>query len=88
MLFGPAGPGHAPSGLPGSVAVVVLRTLRLTTYDYQAICWKQSLRKNTKYAWKHSNGAAHVWSGDAVNYFASLADEQYDAIRAEYRELR
>lgn len=35
----------------------------LTTYDYQAICWKESLRDNTKYAWKHSNGVAHVWSG-------------------------
>lgn len=36
---------------------------RLTTYDYQAICWRESLRENTKYAWKHSNSVAHVWSG-------------------------
>lgn len=56
----------------------------LTTYDYQAICWKESLREDTKYAWKHSNGAAHVWSGDAVTYLASLPDERYDSIRAEY----
>lgn len=61
---------------------------KLTTYDYQAVCWKESLRENTKYAWKHSNGVAHVWSGNAVSYFASLPDEQYDAIRAEYREHR
>ena len=59
---------------------------KLTTYDYQAICWKESLRENTKYAWKHSNGVTHVWSGDAVSYLASLTDKQYDAIRAEYRE--
>jgi len=61
---------------------------KITTYDYQAICWKESLRENTKYAWKHSNGVAHVWSGDAVSYLASLTDEQYDAIRTEYREHR
>jgi hypothetical protein len=59
---------------------------KLTTRDYQAICWKQSLREDTRYAWKHSNGVAHVWSGDAVSYLGSLTDEQYDAVRAEYRE--
>lgn len=32
----------------------------LTTYDHQALCWKESLRDNTKYAWKHSNAASHV----------------------------
>jgi EC042_2821-lke REase/Protein of unknown function (DUF3644) len=57
----------------------------LTTYDYQAICWKEEMRNNTKYAWKHSNGTSHVWSGDAVTFFASLADEQYDQVRAEYK---
>ena len=59
---------------------------RLTTYDYQAICWRQSLRENAKYAWKHSSGASHVWSSEAVNYLASLTDEQYLAIRSEYQE--
>lgn len=44
---------------------------QLTTYDHQAICWKESLRDNPKYAWKHSNGATHVWSGDAVNHLVS-----------------
>lgn len=57
----------------------------LTSYDLQAVCWKESLRKNDKYAWKHSNAASHVWSGDAVSYLASKSDEQYDAIRLEYR---
>jgi hypothetical protein len=56
----------------------------LTTYDHQAVCWKESLRDNAKYAWKHSNGATHVWSGDAVTHLASLTDAQYDAARAEY----
>lgn len=60
----------------------------LTTYDYRAVCWKQPLREDTRYAWKHSNGAAHVWSGDAVAYLASLADETYDAIRAEYQDRK
>lgn len=59
---------------------------QLTTYDHQAICWKESLRENKKYAWKHSNGASHVWSGDALSYLASLSDNQYDEIRAQYRE--
>lgn len=59
---------------------------KLTTYDYQAICWKESLRENTKYAWKHSSGASHVWSGDAVSYLAAITDDQFDSIRAQYRE--
>lgn len=57
----------------------------VTTYDHQAICWKESLRENSKYAWKHSSGASHVWSGDALSYLASLSDERYDAIRTDYR---
>ncbi len=57
---------------------------QLTTYDHQAICWKESLRDNPKYAWEHSNGAMHVWSGDAVSRLASLSDERYDKVRAEY----
>lgn len=59
---------------------------KITTYDHQAICWKESLREDTKYAWKHSNGASHVWSGDAVSHLASLTDRQYDELRAAYRE--
>jgi len=59
---------------------------KVTTYDHQAVCWKEGLRDNSKYAWKHSNGATHVWSGDAVTYLASLTDQQYDDFRTEYRE--
>lgn len=61
---------------------------KLTTYDHQALCWKESLRDNTKYAWKHSNGASHVWSGDAISYLASLGDEKLEALRAEYGAYR
>nr|WP_306270739.1 DUF3644 domain-containing protein [Ornithinimicrobium sp. HY1793] len=57
---------------------------KLTSYDVQVICWKESLRDNTKYAWKHSNGASHVWSGDALSYLASLSDERYNALRSEF----
>lgn len=60
----------------------------LTTYDYQAICWKENLKDDTKYAWKHSNGASHVWSGDAVNYLSSLSDNYYNNVRAEYGGYR
>lgn len=58
---------------------------KLTTYDYQAMCWKEGLRENTKFAWKHSNAASHVWSGDAIRYLASLSDEHYERVRAAYR---
>lgn len=58
----------------------------ITSYDHQAICWKESLRTNTTYAWKHSSGASYVWSGDAVSYLTSLTDDRYDALRADYRE--
>ena len=49
------------------------------------MCWKEGLRDDSKFAWKHSNGATHVWSVDALNYLASLTDQQYDDVRAEYR---
>jgi hypothetical protein len=57
----------------------------LNTHDYQVICWKENLKDNEKYAWKHSNAATHVWSGDAVSYLSSLDDDHYDKSRAEYR---
>ncbi|RIT43480.1 DUF3644 domain-containing protein [Mycobacteroides abscessus] len=57
----------------------------LTTYDHQAVCWKDNLRDNPTLAWKHSNGASHVWSGEAVSYLASLSDAAYDAARTEYK---
>ncbi|MGX1575960.1 DUF3644 domain-containing protein [Cellulosimicrobium funkei] len=57
----------------------------LTTYDYQAICWKEDLRSNTKYAWRHSNSASHVWSGEAITYLASLPDSHYDNVRDDYK---
>lgn len=60
----------------------------LTTYDHQVICWKEGLREESKYAWKHSNGASHVWSGAAMSYLASLTDHQYDAARADYGKYR
>lgn len=60
----------------------------LTSYDIQAICWKEALRENARYAWKHSNGASHVWSGDALSYLASVPDQRYDDVRAEYSAQR
>ncbi|MFE4227954.1 DUF3644 domain-containing protein [Arthrobacter sp. NPDC056886] len=57
----------------------------LTSYDYQVICWKENLKNNAQYAWKHSNVTSHVWSGDAVSYLASLTDDHYDQLRAEYQ---
>jgi hypothetical protein len=61
---------------------------KLTSHDHQAICWKESLRSDTKYAWKHSNSMTAVWSGDAVSHLSGLTDEYYDQIRQEYREYR
>jgi hypothetical protein len=57
----------------------------LTTYDYQAMCWKEDLRSDTKYAWRHSNSASHVWSGEAIMYLASLPDSHYDSVRDGYK---
>lgn len=57
----------------------------LTSYDHQALCWKEGLRDDQRMAWKHSNGATHVWSGDAVSHMAGLDDSYYDEVRGEYR---
>ncbi|NDL57017.1 hypothetical protein [Phytoactinopolyspora mesophila] len=59
---------------------------RLNSYDHQAICGKDNLRDDKRYAWKHSNSASHVWSGETVAYLVSLSDEQYDKARAAYSE--
>ncbi|BAD59858.1 hypothetical protein NFA_50060 [Nocardia farcinica IFM 10152] len=58
---------------------------RLTSYDYQVPCWKEKLRDNPKYAWKHEHSPTYLWSGDAVSYLAGLDDEVYDQARADYR---
>lgn len=57
----------------------------LTTYDLQVISWKESLRENKKYAWRHSVAATYVYSGEAVSYLSSISDDRYDEVRAEYR---
>lgn len=58
---------------------------KLTSYDHQVLCWKEGLRDDLKYAWRHSEAGSHVWSGDAVAYLSSLTDDHYDEIRREYR---
>lgn len=56
----------------------------LNSYDYQAVCWKEGLRGNSKYAWKHRNGGSYDWSGDAIAFFVAKSDSYYAAVRAEY----
>lgn len=58
----------------------------LTTHDHQVLCWKEHLRDNPRMAWKHSNSATYVWSGDAVRHMVDLTDEHYEEVRGEYRE--
>ncbi|WP_032385956.1 DUF3644 domain-containing protein [Rhodococcoides fascians] len=58
---------------------------KLNGYDLQTICWKELLRDNQKYAWKHSNATTHVWSGTAVAYLSSITDQRFDNLRDEYR---
>jgi hypothetical protein len=58
---------------------------KLTTHDYQAVCWREDLRTNPRYAWKHGNSASCVWSADAVKHLADLSDEYYEEVRKEYR---
>lgn len=60
----------------------------LTSHDHQVLCWKEDLRDNSLMAWKHSNGASHVWSGDAVRHMVDITDERYEELRQEYREFQ
>lgn len=57
----------------------------LNHHDLKVACWKFGLREDKKFAWKHGYGATHVWSGEAVKYFADLPDEQVQQFRAEYK---
>lgn len=56
----------------------------LNTHDYKVLCWKENLRSNRKYAWKHPNSPTCFWSGQAVDYMANLTDAEYDEIRKAY----
>ncbi len=58
---------------------------KLTTHDFNVISWKQDLRANTTYAWRHSNSLTYAWSGDAVKHLSSLTDADYDLARAEHK---
>lgn len=59
---------------------------KLTSRDHQVLCWKENLRENTKYAWKHGNGGSYVWSGEAISYLISLQDEHFDQVRTQYNK--
>ncbi|WP_320926111.1 DUF3644 domain-containing protein [Actinomyces urogenitalis] len=60
----------------------------LTSYDHQALCWKENLRENPRMAWKHKKGPSHNWSGDAVSHMAGLSDDYYAEVRTEYSAHR
>lgn len=60
----------------------------INTYDYQAACWKYALKDSAKYAWKHGNSLSYVWSGDAASFLASLSDDDYSCLRADYKVRR
>lgn len=57
----------------------------LNSHDFQSICWKEGMRENPRFAWKHRNGLSFDWSGEAVSFMASKSDDYYDKARAEYR---
>ncbi|MFE3998947.1 DUF3644 domain-containing protein [Nocardioides sp. YIM B13467] len=58
---------------------------KVTSHDHQAVCWKEGLRNDPRYAWKHSNALSPVWSGDAVSHLAGLSDDYYDQVRVAYQ---
>ena len=60
----------------------------LTSYDRDALCWKEGLRDNPQMAWRHKTGGSYNWSGEAVSHMVNLDDSYYDALRAEYRVAR
>lgn len=57
----------------------------LNSHDHKVLCWKEGLRSERKYAWKHDTSQSTTWSGDAVSYMASLPDEYYEQLRVGYR---
>jgi hypothetical protein len=57
----------------------------LNTHDHKVLCWKEGLRSERKFAWKHEKGQSITWSGDALSHMVSLSDEYFDQLRAEYR---
>lgn len=56
----------------------------LTQYDHTAICWKQGLRGQARYAWRHGKVTSYFWSPEAVTYLSQLPDDVYNEARTEY----
>ena len=59
----------------------------LTSYDFQAMSWKNAFRDDAKYAWTHSKatGVGTLWSGAMLHHITKMGDGDYDKARIEYR---
>src|SRR5699024_5386306 len=65
------------------------RDLRpLTSYDYQAMCWKHDLRSDSKFYWKHKNQPTPLWSEAAAAWFSNLDDKHISEVRTQYQRRK
>ena len=59
---------------------------KLTSYDLTCMAWKHAMRDNSKFAWRGTHSPTHVWSGYALSFLKNQTDEEYDRVRAEYKQ--
>jgi len=57
----------------------------ITSYDYQAMCWKHDLRNDSKFYWKHENQPTALWSEAAAVWFSKLDNNQLAEARKQYQ---
>ena len=59
---------------------------KLTSYGLTCMAWKHNMRDNSKFAWRGTHNLTHVWSGDALSFLKNQTDEEFDRVRAEYKQ--
>lgn len=61
---------------------------KLTIYDLTCMAWKHNMRDKSKFAWRGTHNPTHVWSGDALSFLKNQTDEEFDRVRAEYKQYQ
>jgi hypothetical protein len=67
-------------------AIETLGGNEFTSYMFQAIVWKHSLKENTQYCWKAKEGLLTRYSNDVVTYIKRLSANDVRTALTDYRE--
>ncbi len=66
--------------------IPTLHDIHFTSYTFQAIVWKYSLRENAQYCWMANEGVLTRYSQDIITFIKSLSANDKDSAVNSYRE--